>query len=91
MEQNSVKTPDFAEMGIKPAEIRRRLRERVIMAKRFLPKNWREILVKKYPVYDRLEFANTLNNVYRLKSTDVSITNIFEEIAKEHKKNERNR
>jgi hypothetical protein len=92
MNKNSVKTPNLTFIGDNPSEHRRRLKERVIMAKRNLPKNWREILVKKYPVYDKLGMANLVNNVFFLKSTDISLTNIIEEISKEHKnKNHENR
>lgn len=67
-----------------PDEFRATLRARVSNAKELLPKNWRKRLVTKYPMYDKLEFASLLDNIYFLRSTDVSLTNILEEIAREY-------
>lgn len=59
------------------------LKERVLKIKSTLPKNWRKLLVAKYPKYDSLAMATLVNNVYNLRATDVNITSALEEIAQE--------
>ena len=67
-----------------PLEQKRELKKRVAGIKTKLPKDWRKRLVKKYPMYDHLEFAELLNRVHALRVADVSVTNILEEISKEY-------
>lgn len=59
------------------------LKEKVRNVKSRLPKNWRKILVDRYPEYDSLRMGTLLNNVFNLRATDVKITSVLEEIASE--------
>lgn len=67
--------------AITPLEKKELLRNRVAAIKDKLPKNYRGIIIRKYPEYDTQQGAFLINNVVRLKSTDEELTSILEEIV----------
>jgi hypothetical protein len=69
-----------------PKQERLLLYGRVATAKNSLPKDWRKILVEKYPEYDSLEMAEFLTRVHSIRTADLAITIILEEIAAQQRK-----
>ncbi len=63
------------------------LRNRIKQIKYHLPKNYSKMLRQKYPEYQTSEGINLVKNVVGLRSTDVKITEILEEIVTEFLEN----
>jgi len=64
-----------------PKEKKSALRSRIEAIKNKLPKNYRSIIISKYPQYDSYSGTSLINNVMNLKSTDEALTEILEKIA----------
>jgi hypothetical protein len=54
---------------------------RVKAIKEKLPKNFREIIYEKFPKYNTAKGAMLINNVVALRSPDITLTEILEQIA----------
>ncbi|MFC0181099.1 hypothetical protein SAMN04515674_11950 [Pseudarcicella hirudinis] len=67
----------------KTAEI---LKSRVKECKAFLPNNWRQRIIKIAPEYDSLRGARLMDNVFKLRSSDLKLTELIETISKEYLK-----
>lgn len=61
------------------------LRERVIAAKPFLPKNYKDLILDMIPEYKTMYGMNLLINVIALRSTDEKITLAMEQLAQKNK------
>jgi hypothetical protein len=48
-----------------------------------MPKNYRMLLIEKYPEYNTVSGGELVRNVLRLRSADVLLTERLEEIVKE--------
>ena len=61
------------------------LKNRVEECKIFLPNNWRQKIIVVAPEYDSLKGARLMDNVYKLRSSDLKLTELIEQISSENK------
>ena len=70
----------MATLRVKPID---HLKEKVKTIKEKLPKNFRSILLEKYPEYNTISGGTLVTNVMRFRSSDVLLTERLEEIVRE--------
>ena len=58
------------------------LKNRIKACKNFLPNNWRQQIINIAPEYDSLKGARLMDNVFKLRSSDLRLTELIEEIVK---------
>lgn len=58
------------------------LKNRIKACKNFLPNNWRQQIISLAPEYDSLKGARLMDNVFKLRSSDLRLTELIEEIVK---------
>lgn len=58
------------------------LKNRIKACKNFLPNNWRQQIINLAPEYDSLKGARLMDNVFKLRSSDLRLTELIEEIVK---------
>ncbi len=66
---------------ISPREKKQALRDRIEAIRPKLPKNYRGIIIAKYPQYDTYQGSFLISNVISGRSTDEELTEILEKIA----------
>ena len=57
------------------------LKNRIKVCKRVLPNNWRQQIIVIAPEYDSLKGARLMDNVFKLRSSDLKLTELIEQIA----------
>ena len=57
------------------------LKNRVKEYKKNLPNNWRQQIIYHAPEYDSLKGARLMDNVFKLRSSDLRLTELIEQIA----------
>lgn len=57
------------------------LKNRIIDCKKILPNNWRQQIIIIAPEYDSLKGARLMDNVFKLRSSDLKLTELIEQIA----------
>ena len=58
------------------------LKNRIKACKNSLPNNWRQQIINIAPEYDSLKGARLMDNVFKLRSSDLRLTELIEEIVK---------
>jgi hypothetical protein len=58
------------------------LKNRIKLCKKNLPNNWRQQIILLAPEYDSLKGARLMDNVFKLRSSDLRLTELIEKIAK---------
>ena len=58
------------------------LKNRVKACKNLLPNNWRQQIINVAPEYDSLKGARLMDNVFKLRSSDLRLTELIEHIVK---------
>lgn len=58
------------------------LKNRIKACKNLLPNNWRQQIINVAPEYDSLKGARLMDNVFKLRSSDLRLTELIEEIVK---------
>jgi hypothetical protein len=56
------------------------LKNRIKACKKFLPNNWRQQIIEFAPQYDSLKGARLMDNVFKLRSSDLQLTELIEKI-----------
>jgi hypothetical protein len=59
------------------------LKNRIKDCKENLPNNWRQQIILLAPEYDSLRGARLMDNVFKLRSSDLRLTELIEKIANE--------
>jgi len=59
------------------------LKSRIKVCKDSLPNNWRQRIIIIAPEYDSLKGARLMDNVYKLRSSDLRLTELIEKIVEE--------
>jgi hypothetical protein len=57
------------------------LKNRIKVCKKVLPNNWRQQIIVLAPEYDSLKGARLMDNVFKLRSSDLRLTELIEQIA----------
>ena len=57
------------------------LKNRIKNCKKVLPNNWRQQIIVLAPEYDSLKGARLMDNVFKLRSSDLRLTELIEQIA----------
>ncbi|MES2517847.1 MAG: hypothetical protein V4585_07045 [Bacteroidota bacterium] len=57
------------------------LKSRIKACKEFLPNNWRQKIIELAPEYDSLKGVRLMDNVFKLRSSDLRLTELIEQIA----------
>lgn len=57
------------------------LKNRVRVCKKNLPNNWRQQIIVIAPEYDSLKGARLMDNVFKLRSSDLRLTELIEQIG----------
>jgi hypothetical protein len=57
------------------------LKNRIKVCKKVLPNNWRQQIIILAPEYDSLKGARLMDNVFKLRSSDLRLTELIEQIA----------
>lgn len=57
------------------------LKNRIRVCKKILPNNWRQLIIILAPEYDSLKGARLMDNVFKLRSSDLRLTELIEQIA----------
>ena len=57
------------------------LKNRIKVCKTVLPNNWRQQIIVLAPEYDSLKGARLMDNVFKLRSSDLRLTELIEQIA----------
>lgn len=57
------------------------LKSRIKDCKKVLPNNWRQQIIILAPEYDSLKGARLMDNVFKLRSSDLRLTELIEQIA----------
>jgi hypothetical protein len=57
------------------------LKSRIKACKEFLPNNWRQQIIIFAPEYDSLKGARLMDNVFKLRSSDLRLTELIEKIV----------
>jgi hypothetical protein len=63
------------------------LKNRVKFCKPKLPNNWRQQIITIAPEYDSLKGVRLMDNVFKLRSSDLKLTEIIESIVAEIESN----
>jgi hypothetical protein len=58
------------------------LKNRIKACKNLLPNNWRQQIINIAPEYDSLKGARLMDNVFKLRSSDLRLTELIEQIVK---------
>lgn len=58
------------------------LKNRIKACKNLLPNNWRQQIIHIAPEYDSLKGARLMDNVFKLRSSDLRLTELIEQIVK---------
>jgi hypothetical protein len=58
------------------------LKNRIKACKNLLPNNWRQQIINIAPEYDSLKGARLMDNVFKLRSSDLRLTELIEQIIK---------
>lgn len=61
------------------------LKNRIKDCKEFLPNNWRQQIIILAPEYDSLKGARLMDNVFKLRSSDLGLTELIEKIVADFK------
>ena len=61
------------------------LKNRIKLCKEILPNNWRQQIIVLAPEYDSLKGARLMDNVFKLRSSDLKLTELIEQIAAANK------
>ena len=61
------------------------LKNRIKLCKNILPNNWRQQIIVIAPGYDSLKGARLMDNVFKLRSSDLKLTELIEQIAVDSK------
>ena len=61
------------------------LKSRIKACKEFLPNNWRQQIIILAPEYDSLKGARLMDNVFKLRSSDLGLTELIEKIIEDFK------
>lgn len=56
------------------------LKNRIKACKVLLPNNWRQQIINIAPEYDSLRGARLMDNVFKLRSSDLRLTELIEQI-----------
>ncbi len=59
------------------------LKNRIKACKKNLPNNWRQQIILLASEYDSLRGARLMDNVFKLRSSDLRLTELIEKIASE--------
>jgi hypothetical protein len=59
------------------------LKSRIKACKDSLPNNWRQRIILIAPEYDSLKGARLMDNVFKLRSSDLRLTELIEKIVEE--------
>jgi hypothetical protein len=59
------------------------LKNRIKVCKKVLPNNWRQQIILLAPEYDSLKGARLMDNVFKLRSSDLRLTELIEQISKD--------
>ena len=59
------------------------LKNRIEVCKKVLPNNWRQQIIVLAPEYDSLKGARLMDNVFKLRSSDLRLTELIEQIAED--------
>jgi len=54
------------------------LKNRIKACKEFLPNNWRQQIIILAPEHDSLKGARLMDNVFKLRSSDLGLTELIE-------------
>lgn len=57
------------------------LKNRIKVCKKLLPNNWRQLIIIIAPEYDSLKGARLMDNVFKLRSSDLRLTELIEQIV----------
>jgi hypothetical protein len=57
------------------------LKNRIKACKNLLPNNWRQRIIQIAPEYDSLKGARLMDNVFKLRSSDLRLTELIEQIV----------
>jgi hypothetical protein len=57
------------------------LKSRINACKEFLPNNWRQQIILIAPEFDSLRGARLMDNVFKLRSSDLRLTELIEQIV----------
>ena len=57
------------------------LKNRIKACKNLLPNNWRQQIIQIAPEYDSLKGARLMDNVFKLRSSDLRLTELIEDIV----------
>lgn len=57
------------------------LKSRIRVCKKRLPNNWRQLVIRLAPEYDSLKGARLMDNVFKLRSSDLRLTEMIEQIV----------
>jgi hypothetical protein len=57
------------------------LKNRIRICKKLLPNNWRQLIIRLAPEYDSLKGARLMDNVFKLRSSDLRLTELIEQIV----------
>ena len=57
------------------------LKNRIKLCKEVLPNNWRQQIIALAAEYDSLKGARLMDNVFKLRSSDLKLTELIEQIA----------
>lgn len=60
------------------------LKNRIRICKKLLPNNRRQLVINLAPEYDSLKGARLMDNVFKLRSSDLRLTELIEEIVKKY-------
>jgi hypothetical protein len=59
------------------------LKNRIKACKDSLPNNWRQRIILLAPEYDSLKGARLMDNVFKLRSSDLRLTELIEKIVED--------
>ncbi|MEA5139680.1 hypothetical protein [Arcicella rigui] len=59
------------------------LKNRIKACKDSLPNNWRQRIILIAPEYDSLKGARLMDNVFKLRSSDLRLTELMEKIVED--------
>ena len=57
------------------------LKNRIDACKNLLPNNWRQQIIALAPEYDSLKGVRLMDNVFKLRSSDLRLTELLEKIV----------
>lgn len=62
------------------------VKQRMMKLKDKLPHNYRKLMVEKHPEYSTYQGRNLITNVVHLKSSDLRVVELLEEIIEDYKR-----